>query len=127
MLISGFDHISLLVADVDRALDFYHRLLGLAVLPRPHFAFAGAWLDLGGGQSLHLLCLPNPDAQRCAPDHVGRDQHLALRVASIALIRQQLTQAGISFTMSRSGRDSVFCRDPDGYGIEFVGMTAERG
>ncbi len=119
-MVIGFDHVSVLVADLAKASAFYEGVLGLKRLPRPVLGFDGMWLSLGGHQALHLMCLPNPDATIGRPAHAGRDRHLALRVSSTDEAKCALMQAGIAFTVSQSGRDSVFCRDPDGNGVELL-------
>jgi glyoxylase I family protein len=54
-------HVSVLVADTERALHFYRDVLGLAVeSSRPDLGYPGAWLQVGDAQ-IHLLELPNPD------------------------------------------------------------------
>ncbi|HBH36209.1 MAG TPA: glyoxalase, partial [Gammaproteobacteria bacterium] len=80
----------------------------------------GAWLKVGD-QQIHLLELPNPDPLENRPPHGGRDRHVALAVADLSLIRQRLDEAGIDYTMSRSGREALFCRDPDANAIELIG------
>jgi glyoxylase I family protein len=116
-----FHHVSLLVADTVRALDFYCGVLGLEIEPaRPDLGFPGAWLNIGGGQ-IHLLELPNPDPVEGRPDHGGRDRHTALRVDDFEAVRGRLDQANITYTLSRSGRQALFCRDPDGNAIELIG------
>ena len=117
----GVDHVSLLVSDTDRAERFYREVLDLAPLPRPDLGFPGAWLDLGGGQALHLLELPDPDPIEGRPAHGGRDRHFALRVLSTASFAKRLEAAGVSFTRSKSGRDALFFRDPDGNAVELLG------
>jgi len=119
MQIQSIHHVSLLVADTERALGFYRDLLGLKLIERPPLDFPGAWLAIGERQ-LHLLTLPNPDAAAERPGHVGRDRHLALNVAGLDTLAQRLEQAGIPMTRSRSGRNAIFCRDPDGNGIELI-------
>ncbi len=114
-------HVSLVVADTARALRFWRDLVGLEVLrERPDLGYPGAWLDLGGGQQLHLLELPNPDPVTGRPDHVGRDRHIALTVQDLEAWAARLEAAGVAFTRSRSGRRALFCRDPDGNGLELV-------
>ncbi len=116
-----FHHVSLLVADTARSLDFYGGLLGLEIAPeRPDLGFPGAWLNLGGGQ-IHLLELPSPDPTDGRPDHGGRDRHTALRVDDFESLRARLDAAGVPYTLSRSGRQALFCRDPDGNAIELIG------
>ncbi len=122
-MVVGLDHVSVLVSDLTQAIRFYHELLGLPLQERPNLGFDGAWLAVGANQSIHLLCLPNPDALRVAPEHVGRDRHIALAVTSTQTIRQRLEAENIAFSLSRSGRDALFCRDPDGNGVELVAVT----
>ncbi len=113
-------HVSLLVADTARSLAFWRDLVGLAPLPRPDLGYPGAWLDLGGGQQLHLIEQPNPDPVTGRPTHVGRDRHLALWVDDLDAWAARLAAAGVAFTRSRSGRRALFCRDPDGNGLELI-------
>jgi len=118
--IGAIHHVSVIVADTERALAFYRDLLGLPVDPaRPDLGYPGAWLRVAH-QQIHLLELPNPDSVTGRPRHVGRDRHLALTVADVGALAQALEAAGIAFTRSRSGRRALFCRDPDGNGLEFV-------
>jgi len=115
-------HASLLVADVERALQFYVGVLGLELDDsRPGMSFPGAWLRVGQ-QQVHLLQLANPDPVEGRPDHAGRDRHTAFSVRGLDRLQQKLEQAGITFTRSRSGRDALFCRDPDGNGIELIAV-----
>jgi glyoxylase I family protein len=116
----GLDHVSLLVADTGRSLQFYREILGLALEPgRPELGFPGAWLRLGDRQ-LHLLELPGPDPRDGRPAHGGRDRHTAVRVSDLAAFAARLDGAGIPYTMSRSGRRALFCRDPDGNAWELI-------
>lgn len=114
-------HASLLVADVERARAFYEGVLGLvASTERPALGFPGVWYDVGGGGQIHLLCLANPDPVEGRPEHGGRDRHTALAVEDWEAMRAKLTAAGVAYTLSRSGRRALFCRDPDGNALELV-------
>jgi len=118
--ILGVHHASLLVRDINISLGFYRGLLGLPVdLKRPDLGYPGAWLQ-AGNQQIHLLELPNPDPLKGRPDHGGRDRHIALAVSDIEQISKRLTEAGLPFTLSRSGRKALFCRDPDENALEFI-------
>jgi glyoxylase I family protein len=113
-------HVSLLVADTARSLDFYCGVLGLEVDPaRPDLSFPGAWLKVGSRQ-IHLLELPNPDPVEDRPRHGGRDRHTAFLVGDVAALATRLAAEGIEFTESRSGRAALFCRDPDGNTLELI-------
>ncbi len=115
-------HVSLLVSDTRRALEFYTGLLGLGVdETRPELGYSGAWLAVGDAQ-IHLLELPDPLQGIPLPEHGGRDRHVALAVTGLDDIQEVLFSAGVPFTPSRSGRRALFCRDPDGNAIELVEM-----
>lgn len=123
MSMVGLVHAGLLVNDTARALDFYRGALGLKVdSARPDLGYPGAWLWVGR-QQIHLLELPNPDPTEGRPAHGGRDRHLALAISDIAAIRRALETAGIGYTVSKSGRKALFCRDPDGNALEFIEPT----
>lgn len=114
-------HAGLLVADLAIARGFYESVLGLTSLSnRPNLPYAGAWYALNSHQQLHLMQLPNPDADALRPAHGGRDRHIALAVTQLAPLKARLDAAGVAYTLSQSGRSALFCRDPDGNTLEFV-------
>lgn len=116
----GLHHCSLVVSDTERSTRFYTDVLGLKVDPsRPELGFPGCWLRIGSLQ-LHLLELPNPDPSAGRPAHGGRDRHTAVAVDDLAHFVGRLTDAGVPFTVSRSGRAALFCRDPDGNAWELI-------
>jgi len=118
--ISAIHHASVIVSDTLQALAFYQEVLGLEVdASRPDLGYPGAWLKIGG-QQLHLLELPNPDPVTGRPQHGGRDRHLAISVQSLDQLIENLQQYQIEYTLSRSGRRALFCRDPDGNALEFI-------
>ena len=117
-------HAGLLVSDLARAKVFYESVLGLAPHPkRPDLPYPGEWYDLGGGQQLHLMQLPNPDAGSVRPEHGGRDRHIALAVSDMTALKIRLDAAGVNYTASKSGRAALFCRDPDRNTLEFVEVS----
>ncbi len=116
-------HVSLVVADTQRAIEFYNGVLGLAVCnDRPDLGFAGAWLTIGD-QQIHLLEVENPDPVAGRPEHGGRDRHLAMSVDNLDEIENRLEDQGIAVSRSRSGRAALFCRDPDGNGVELIQIS----
>ena len=120
--IFSLNHASLIVADLERSLVFYSEILGLQQIDRPDLGFPGAWFQLGD-QQIHLLELENPDPILGRPAHGGRDRHVALNALSLASVQDALDKAGIVYTMSKSGRRALFCRDPDGNAIEIIEWT----
>lgn len=113
-------HASLLIADIDRSRAFYEGVLGLAPsTARPDLGFPGVWYDVGAAQ-VHLIGQPNPDPVEGRPVHGGRDRHTALGVRDWSAMKSRLDEVGIPYTLSRSGRRALFCRDPDGNALELV-------
>jgi len=112
-------HASMLVSNTQESLKFYVDTLGMEQTNRPKLAFPGAWLKVGDCQ-IHLLELPSPDPKTGRPPHGGRDRHVAVTVADITPVKQRLDDADIPYTVSISGRQALFCRDPDGNAIEII-------
>ncbi|MDD5405015.1 MAG: VOC family protein [Sulfuricella sp.] len=124
MTVTKFLHASFLVSDLASARSFYEGVLGLVPSSlRPDMAFEGVWYEIGA-QQIHLLALPNPDLISGRPGHGGRDRHIALAVDDMEQMKRALEQAGIPYSMSRSGRPALFCRDPDGNAVELVALPA---
>ena len=120
----AIQHVSVIVADTKRSLLFYRDVLGLAEDPqRPDLGYPGAWLMIGA-QQIHLLELPNPDPVAGRPAHGGRDRHCALTLRDLDALRRRLEAAGIPYTLSKSGRRALFCRDPDNNALEFIEALA---
>ncbi len=104
-------HVSINVTDVEAGVRFYTDVLGgVRRTDRPDFAFAGAWIDVGG-QQLHLIEAP-------VPQHLG--QHFAVRVADLDSAVSELRAAGVDVSVPvavGTGRQA-FTADPDGNGVE---------
>lgn len=117
-------HVSLLVSDTRRALDFYHGILGLEVdESRPKMEFPGAWLRVGT-QQIHLIETPGRARAAMPARHGGRDWHVAFTVTDLEALAAELKRRGIDYTPSRSGRRALFCRDPDGNAVELIEVRA---
>lgn len=118
-------HVSMIVSDTQRALGFYCDVLGLKTLERrANLTFPGAWLDIGGQQQIHLLEVPNPDSGTNRPKYGGRDRHLALSVDNFEVIQSRLDALNIPYQLSSSGRQALFCCDPDSNAIELLSRTS---
>jgi len=121
MSILQIHHVSVIVAETERSLEFYCGILGLRKLARrSNLTFPGAWLE-AGEQQIHLLELVNPYSAVESPEYGGRDRHMALSTDDFEKIRAKLDAANIPYQLSSSGRDALFCCDPDGNVIEIVG------
>ncbi len=120
-MITGIHHATFLTSDLALARVFYEEVLGLqADDRRPLMSFDGVWYDVAPGQQIHLMALPDAEAGAQRPAHGGRDRHVALTVTDMAQLIARLEDAAISYTLSRSGRRALFCRDPDQNALEFI-------
>lgn len=126
--VADLDHVAIRVSDVERALAFYHDLLGLPV--RDRAAFEAGELPfvavVAGGRHLHLL--PSDEPFDVAGEHVC----LLLRCddtdtrAAMATLLDELREADVPVLedepverLGTYGRDwSAYVRDPDGRIVE---------
>ena len=120
-MITGIHHATFLTRDLTKAREFYEGVLGLQLaMDRPQMSFDGVWYDIAQNQQIHLMLLPDPAAGVHRPAHCGRDRHVALGVNDLSKLKERLEKAGVAFTLSQSGRNALFCRDPDQNALEFV-------
>jgi len=111
---ASLHHLALRVASVERSVEFYAGLLGLAELSR-HAGDDGTlravWLDLGGGASGPILMLERSLRGRGADE--GSAHVLALTTDDLDRAEASLLAAGVAID-DRTGY-TLFCRDPDGH------------
>lgn len=109
----AFNHITLTVSDLDRAVSFYRDLLGLRLrMTGPR----GAYLSGDGGL---WVCLERSDGPVGTPE--GDDSHVAFGLAAtdFAALRARLQSAGTpSWKANRSEGESHYFLDPDGHKLE---------
>lgn len=136
-------HAGIVVADMEKALDFYCGLLGFtvsrrvietgpfiaAVLGMPGAEVETAKLAGSGTGMLELLHFRNPAPAPSGNLTLNRlgPTHAALTVTGIDTLHRKLTDAGIAFIavpqLSPDGKAKVaFCRDPEGTYLELVEM-----
>ena len=117
----GLQHAGVLVSDTKSAVKFYTEVLGMSDVShlRPALEYPGAFIACGSHQ-IHLMELPSLDPREGRPIHGGRDRHIAVTIANLDPLSRRLTNNGVPFTMSKSGRRALFCRDRDSNAIEFV-------
>jgi catechol 2,3-dioxygenase-like lactoylglutathione lyase family enzyme len=138
-------HVGITVPDLERAIDFYHGLLGLEFSNEPSPVFddpalgpavgvPGANLkqvSLRCGESIvELLEYTQPDPPNDAPPppHALGAAHLALRVEDCAATKADLEARGVEFLSDVNVVDEgvlagwrwVYFKDPDGNTLELV-------
>ncbi|WP_435070076.1 VOC family protein [Haloplanus sp. C73] len=128
MDVVDMDHVALRVSDVDRALEFYHDLLGLPVRDRDRFEAGEVPFVavVAGGRHLHLV--PSDDPIDVGGEHVCllvRSDGTGTR-AEIDALLEDLREAGVEVETGEPrerygayGRDwAAYVRDPDGRRVE---------
>ncbi len=110
-------HAAVLVADVEKSIEFYGDILGLERIERA-LKYPGAWYQIGDFQ-IHLI--EDKDYQTHVDLQVStRNPHIALGVTDLDAAKQQLLAANCIVKMSNSGRAALFTQDPDGNAIELT-------
>jgi|AGTN01.1.fsa_nt_gi lactoylglutathione lyase len=124
-------HAMLRVSDMERALDFYTRLLGMTVLEmREHKKnqFTQAYLGYGAGwdgMALELVFNWTNEEPYVPGNSFG---HIAIQVTGITALCDRLAAEGVPLPRpprsQRHGENIVaFVEDPDGHRIELVQMA----
>jgi glyoxylase I family protein len=118
-----FEHIGIVVSDMDRSLQFYTEGLGLELLRRRETGGQSSAALKAGDAEINVFCNPDPVAPGDARPH-GMD-HLCLSMdsATIEGLIAALREAGIGIAsgpVARSDGTALFVRDPDGNRVELL-------
>lgn len=108
-------HTAILVTDLEKAEDFYGKVLRLPKVERS-LKFPGAWYQIGNYQ-IHLITASSIpyEAQN---EKWGRNAHIAFAVADLDAAKQELLNHNCPIQPSASGRPALFTKDPDGNIVE---------
>ena len=118
MAVDALQHINIHAVDVERSREFYVRVLGLRVGPRPPVTSVGYWLYLGTQPVVHLV---QRHLDAAAPGPTGAIDHVAFHAVDLDVVRRRLQADGIPFEERVIPRDrsiQLFVHDPDGVKIE---------
>jgi catechol 2,3-dioxygenase len=114
-------HVHLKVADIDRALAFYHGVLGFELVQR--LGDSAAFLSAGGYH--HHIALNTWESLGGKPPAEGTTglYHLAILYPSRAALAdalRRLVEAGVELegASDHGVSESLYLRDPDGNGVE---------
>lgn len=124
MKASGFNHVTIRVSDLDRALRFYRNVLGMKLV---HLGRTDAYLEWGAA----WVCLLQKDGLSPGRDRYGVD-HVAFSIEEryfheAAAALQENGVPIVRGPIARGGGLSVNFLDPDGTELElFTGTLAER-
>ncbi|HLY72333.1 MAG TPA: VOC family protein [Puia sp.] len=118
-----FDHMGILVRDLDKSTAFYINVLGLDSIRNPWPGQRATWFKIGERYQLHLMEEKKDSLAIPAFNHlcfsVGsvNDFIAKLNKENIPYYDAQWKRNGIT-NMRADGVKQIFFRDPDGYVIE---------
>ncbi len=120
MIADRLHHVSISVQDIDRARNFYGKLLGLKEIERPDFPFPGAWYQAGACQ-IHLIVAPQGvDVGRVPAQLSPLAPHTAFRVENYQQTVEGLRDLGLEVMETRAEVGQIWVQDPDGNVLEFI-------
>jgi len=114
--VKEYNHIGIVVRDLEACKEFYGTLLGLKTIPRPPFNFPGHWYQVGPRCQLHLMVYDEtiPKTMR----------HIALEVENFGETLRELKKKGwkssrgrvsamtVPITFSARTRTGIWWRSP---------------
>lgn len=147
----GIHHAGIIVSDLDRSIDFYHRVLGLPFASEPSPVVDDPLLGVGVGvpgaslrmvtfdvegdtiELLEYLTPPSP-IDRPLPQNALGSHHVAFRVGDIEAKVAELQAKGVEFLSPVNYVDDgvlagwrwVYFADPDGIALELVEVAYTR-
>jgi glyoxylase I family protein len=125
--LTGLNHVSFPVRDLERAVRFYRDVLGLAPIPRPDLPFPGAWLG-GDGIQVHLIVPPEGAPLGSPPPSLNPlAGHVAFAIADYDAVVAGLRAAGVETLEAGRELGQLWVRDPDGHLIELIRPTGAPG
>jgi catechol 2,3-dioxygenase-like lactoylglutathione lyase family enzyme len=140
----SLNHFSIRSLEIEKTTDFYSKLLGLTVGPRPEFPFPGVWLYNGDDSSwanavLHLIAIDKNDPNGLKKYLGERDpsslygsgavDHIAFFAVGLEEKINLLKELKISYrerTVPVIGLHQIFLDDPNGIVIELNYPAAEK-
>jgi len=124
--VDRIDHVTLVVADLDRSRAFFADLLGMKEVPRPDFGFPGLWFEAGNTQ-IHLnISSTEAGTPGLTYDatNVTRALHVAFSVDDADAAAEFLLSRGVEIIAGPrkrpDGAVQLYILDPDGHQIEIT-------
>ena len=123
--VQSFDHITLIVTDLESTREFYVDKLGMTEHPRPAFDFPGAWFGIGNIQ-IHATLESDLAGMAGWGDRkvksISRGHHFAFEVPDVAAAAEAAKENGIKIgdgpKQRPDGASQVYLYDPDDHLVE---------
>ena len=123
------NHLAISVKDVNKAGDFYSKILYLPEITNRTQKEGIRWFSLGDGKELHLV------STITSPVTINKAVHLALTTPHFEVLIKQLQKEHIPYsdwpgepnkiTTRADGIQQVYFQDPDGYWIEVNSVASK--
>ena len=123
------NHLAISVKDVNKAADFYSKILYLPEITNRTQKEGIRWFSLGDGKELHLI------STITSPVIINKAVHLALTTSHFDALIAQLKKEHIPYsdwpgepnkiTTRADGIQQVYFQDPDGYWIEVNSVASK--
>ncbi len=127
-MIKGIAHLAFNVADMQKSLEFYCKVLGFEKAFEIRDDDGNKWIEyikVRKSQFIELFYYPKPGEQ----PEVSSYSHLCLEVDDIQEIAARIKAAGLTLDVEPvQGKDlnyQCWARDPDGNRIEFMQMSPD--
>ena len=123
--LTGIDHVTLVVANVDDSRKFYVDQLGFEEAPRPAFNFPGAWFKIGQTM-IHVTESDELSGKAGwgdrAVNRISRGHHFAFRTNDFDQAIRSIKKHGIEIASGPQtrpdGANQVYLYDPDRHLVE---------
>lgn len=128
--VKSFDHVTIIVSNLQATRAFYVDQLGLTEIPRPDFDFPGLWFQIGNC-SIHATIESDQAGRAGWGDHGGatlasRSHHFAFLVDDVDAIVDSIEAVGIKILSGPKRRPDgvkqVYVADPDGHVVELASL-----
>src|SRR5260221_11954526 len=136
MPVTELNHYLIRANNLERTKDFYCKVLGFEVMPRPDFPFPGYWLGINGKIQVHMAQAGVQNSELYylgSPKNAARDSSVVVDlIAFLATEPDQLVKHLKELKVACRPRNfpesqlyQLFVKDPDGLTIElnFFGIT----
>jgi len=138
------NHFSVRTTDLEATRDFYERVLGLTVGPRPNFSFPGLWMYRGDHDDVanavvHIIGMDPHDPEGLRAYLGDRDpstlkgsgalDHIAFFADGLSAMLAHLNAIGVvprERTVPSIGLHQLFLDDPNGIVVELNYPAAEK-
>jgi len=122
--VHNLHHVNIQTCKLAETQDFYERVLGLHVGPRPSIPRPGFWLYLRDDPILHVISIEKNDG--IGEEPVNKLDHFAVMAKGMNETRATLDEMGCEYRERRGAEDHLtrfFIIDPNGVTVEMAFLT----